>query len=513
MSFAPADLTVVIPTRDRWPVVAQTLKALAGQTVSGFDVVVVVDGRDQPEPPAPPAELATRWLTQDRTGPGGARNAAVGATRRPLVLFLGDDMLPEPNLVERHLARHTEHPEDDVAVLGRVEWHRDVRRSALVRWIDRSHSQFDFPTEAGTDAGWGRFYSCNISMKRTLFCSVGGFDAEFRFDYEDLDLGYRLSRCGITILYEPAALANHLHHYDLARLTGRYRSRGEAEWQMAAKHDWFEPFFGTRARHADRQTPVSEVWPRLSGVIPERLLPRRVRDRTDLWFHQAVAPHYLDGWAAARDLDDLKTYLGAAYDQNRLHAHQSEVEAEEEAAPDEVTFYRTSNSYLYDLTAFGMMGVKTPYRMALRRFVPTGGSLLDYGCGTGSDGLRFAELGYEVAFADFDNPSTRFLRWRLERRGIEAPVYDIERDVPKGFDAAYSFDVIEHVDDPFAFLAGLEARAEIVCVNLLEPDPADPHMHRPLPIPEILSHARGRGLLHHQIHHGRSHLVIYRSAA
>src|SRR5438067_9406396 len=123
--------------------------------------------------------------------------------------------------------------------------------------------------------------------------------------------------------------------------------------------------------------------------------------------------------------------------------------------------------YLYDLTIFAMSPTKRPYRQALKRLVKPGARLLDWGCGIGADGLRCAEEGYRVAFADFDNPSTEYLRWRLKKRGIEAEVYDIAADdIPGGFDAAYSFDVIEHVDDPIAFLEELEKRAHVVMVNL-----------------------------------------------
>jgi hypothetical protein len=121
------------------------------------------------------------------------------------------------------------------------------------------------------------------------------------------------------------------------------------------------------------------------------------------------------------------------------------------------------------------------------------------------------EAGYRVSFADFDNPSTAYLRWRLARRGLEADVLDLDRDVPGRFDAAYSLDVIEHVEDPFAFLDELERRASVVMVNFLEPDPHDTHLHRPLPIPALLDHAASSGLLRYRRYHGRSHLVIYRT--
>ncbi|MFN2539112.1 MAG: hypothetical protein ABR549_13325, partial [Mycobacteriales bacterium] len=124
--------------------------------------------------------------------------------------------------------------------------------------------------------------------------------------------------------------------------------------------------------------------------------------------------------------------------------------------------------------------------------------------------LRLLADGRQVEFADFDNPSTTYLRWRLARRGLAAAVHDVEREVPGGFDLVYCFDVIEHVDDPFAFLHRLESLADLVVVNFLEPTPDDVHVHKPLPIRELLDHAVGHGLVSYRLHHGRSHLVAYR---
>jgi SAM-dependent methyltransferase len=223
------------------------------------------------------------------------------------------------------------------------------------------------------------------------------------------------------------------------------------------------------------------------------------------------APFSLD---PEREEEELRAYLGDEFDHAALQQYQRTLDEEWAACDDsEADFYRSSKGYLYNLTAFAMTGTKLPYLHELTRRVAPGSRVLDYGCGIGSDGLLLLEAGYRVEFADFDNPSAAFLRWRLERRGFDAPVHDLDKEVPGGFDAAYAFDVIEHVPDPFAFLGEMEKRAALVEVNLLAPDPFDQDLHHELPIDAILKHAADGQLVSYKLLHERSHLVLYRPEA
>ena len=215
-----------------------------------------------------------------------------------------------------------------------------------------------------------------------------------------------------------------------------------------------------------------------------------------------------------RELAELRSYLGDDYDHARLVRYAEQLDEEWDEIGDEQALYRTSHAYLYNLTAFAMTETKAPYRADLVRAVVPGARLLDYGCGIGSDGLALLEAGYRVAFADFDNPSTAYLRWRLERRGLSAEIFDLDRDeLPGGFELAYAFDVIEHVDDPLEFLSRMESQARLVMVNFLEPAPDETELHRDLPIGQLLDYAAQRGLRRYRRYHGgRSHLVVYESA-
>lgn len=221
---------------------------------------------------------------------------------------------------------------------------------------------------------------------------------------------------------------------------------------------------------------------------------------------------------------ELRAYLGDAYDHRRLMHYEAQLEEELEQIGDEQALYRRSEGYLYNLTAFAMSGTKDPYRAWIDEAFPAGGRLLDVGCGIGADGLALMTGGgHTVTFADFDNPSVAYLRTRLAARadaGGAGPVpgariVDLDREgLPGGHDLAYAFDVLEHVEEPFALLASMEAAATLVLVNLLEPEPGETALHHELPVAGLLDHATARGLVRYRrFHAGRSHLVLYRGGA
>src|SRR5437588_2879003 len=117
-----------------------------------------------------------------------------------------------------------------------------------------------------------------------------------------------------------------------------------------------------------------------------------------------------------REEAELRAYLGGAFDRRRLADYERQLEEEARRIGDEQLLYRSSQAYLYNLTAFAMTRTKEPYLRVLRSLTRPPASVLDYGCGIGSDGLVLLEAGYRVSFADFDNPSTHYLRWRLGQR-------------------------------------------------------------------------------------------------
>jgi cellulose synthase/poly-beta-1,6-N-acetylglucosamine synthase-like glycosyltransferase len=151
-----ADVAVVIPTQNRWEVLERTIAGLRQQSAGGFEIVVVVD-----EGAALPAFLAdVQVVYRNRRGVGAARNDGVKATDRPIIMFLGDDTIPEADHMARHLAVHRRHPEMEVGVLGSVHWHPEVASGG---WTGPGRSSTTTPSRARKPDGDG----CTRAMCRS----------------------------------------------------------------------------------------------------------------------------------------------------------------------------------------------------------------------------------------------------------------------------------------------------------------------------------------------------------
>ena len=207
-------VSVVLPTLGSYDELRRVLDGYAAQDApaGSFELLVVVDSAD-PDPDQVDAAIGTRpYPIQRLTGriPGASsnRNAGWRAARGDLVLFTDNDTIPVPRLVSEHLRWHAANPEPHVGVLGHVRWAPELRVTPFMLWLDRG-IHFDFHRIEGSDAGPGRFYTANASVKRSLLERVGGFDEErLPYLFEDIESAYRATReHGFQLLYARDAVA------------------------------------------------------------------------------------------------------------------------------------------------------------------------------------------------------------------------------------------------------------------------------------------------------------------
>jgi len=305
-------LSVVIPTFRRHDVLRQSLDRLERQRVplSAFEVLVVQDAASGQEEELSAAVSGRPYdvhlLRADIHGASAARNRGWRAARAPIVLFLDDDVLAHPRLLEEHLAWHRRYPRETVGVLGSAHWARGLRVTPFMRWIEHG-VQFDYPNIAGIEAGWGRFYTLNVSVKRRLLERTGGFDEEaFPFHYEDLELAYRMQKLGFRLLFNPRARVEHLHAVTVEDYARRMADVAPAERRFVSRYPEIEPYFYNMLKRADAAPPARGRGARLIRVVPRGFpwLGQRAWASADTYYRQQLAPSFLAAWERAEDADD-----------------------------------------------------------------------------------------------------------------------------------------------------------------------------------------------------------------
>jgi len=99
-------VSVVIPTYNVAPFIAETLNSVFAQTFTDFEVIVVDDGSDDAEElehALEPYRERVRYVRQENSGAGAARNRGVQEARGDFIAFLDSDDLWMPEYLEEQV--------------------------------------------------------------------------------------------------------------------------------------------------------------------------------------------------------------------------------------------------------------------------------------------------------------------------------------------------------------------------------------------------------------------------
>jgi glycosyltransferase involved in cell wall biosynthesis len=280
-------LSVVIPTKDRAGALARTLDALESQRSGDTELEAIVidngssDGTaEQVRRRANRAGIPVRLLEQPEGGPAAARNAGAAAAAGEILLFLGDDTEPaDEGLLRAHVDLHTARPEPTYGVLGRITWTPRKPVTPFMRWLENGGPQFHYAELcAGPVDAASYFYSSHVSVKRSIFEQVGGFDVRFpTAAVEDTELGVRLADAGLALDYHPELLVLHDHPTTPAQSLRRSIAVGRS----AALYNRLRP----DRPHASVQEPRGLTWSLvrvaspLLGSVARLPLPGGLRGR------------------------------------------------------------------------------------------------------------------------------------------------------------------------------------------------------------------------------------------
>jgi len=234
-------ISVIIPTYNRASVLKKCLKALCKQSIPAdiYEVIVSDDGSEDDTKKVSEEALADtkcliHYLWQPNKGANAARNNAIRASRGDLLLFINDDTIAIPKMLEEHLRTHQRYPEENISVLGRMTVSPEVPYSIFAKLhLDANYGLW----KGMVELDWLAFYTCNVSVKKSFLLKYGLFEESIRY-HEDVELSERLSHFGLKIIYNPEALGYHDHYLQEHEYLNVAKKEGIAlaKWYKKSPH-------------------------------------------------------------------------------------------------------------------------------------------------------------------------------------------------------------------------------------------------------------------------------------
>jgi glycosyltransferase involved in cell wall biosynthesis len=259
-------VSIVVPTRNRAPLLRACLEALVGQDhpPEGYEIVIVDDGSTDDT-----AEVAREFsqrtigpavsvVRQEAAGLNAARNEGVRCARGDPVCFVDDDVDVPPGWLRAMVDGFRRYPEAH-AFAGpvRIRIEARSRRSCPLHPLASSLAHGDVDTEIPSAIG------ANMAVRRSGFQRVGAFQPWLVIGGTETEWFDRLRSVGGTTVYLAGAWLWHRRTADDLRL----RTLVPASFRRGVAAHRYLIWCGRR-----------DLWPSAIGAIPA-LVFHAVRDR------------------------------------------------------------------------------------------------------------------------------------------------------------------------------------------------------------------------------------------
>ena len=204
------NVSVVIPTYNRKPILEKCLKALEKQIlnniISNYEIIVIDDGS---------TDGTSSWIKnnseilphvvlyeQEHGGPALGRNLGVMKSKFEIIIFIDSDLIVLDDFLVCHVDK----------LLS--SWKQNNKKCFTYGSVINT-SNFKNPQDEKyklTDVSFAYFATGNVAISKDLLLNVGLFDNSFSlYGWEDLELGERLKKIGTKLVKCPEAIGFHWH--------------------------------------------------------------------------------------------------------------------------------------------------------------------------------------------------------------------------------------------------------------------------------------------------------------
>ncbi|HLI68684.1 MAG TPA: glycosyltransferase [Ktedonobacteraceae bacterium] len=244
----PPRFSVILCTYNRRNFVLAALATLRRQTFPSqdFEIIVVDNGSQDGTLSALNSYLAigesgqegeenrrVRCLSEPKNGLAYARNTGLLASTGEIVVFLDDDTLVDPRMLEHLWQAYEETRADAIGMRVEMHWDMPCPHWMIAELLDVLGRFSPLPERSQLAPG-DVFASCAFSVKRDVLHAINFFSpflsrrVNLPSSVEIADLCYRLHEKGYALWYEPQALV--MHRATSVRLRPAFFV-GRAYWQ------------------------------------------------------------------------------------------------------------------------------------------------------------------------------------------------------------------------------------------------------------------------------------------
>ncbi|MCM8792618.1 MAG: glycosyltransferase family 2 protein [Candidatus Omnitrophica bacterium] len=236
-----ANISVVIPTYNRYPILVKLIENLWKQNPRPLEIIVIDQTENQEALKEKflkklIKENIIRYIYQSKVSANIARNRGIKEAKGEIVLILNDDVIIPEDFIKNHMKNFFDFL--IVAVSGAViEDDSGFTDIIPLRYYRKFTGWMYFPLNFSKRTEVINLNACNMSVRRDVILRVGGFDENFTHTYfDDTDLSLRIHRLckkkGFKTVHDPAPYLIHL------KLPGGKRPSGLNEYVVADRYAW-----------------------------------------------------------------------------------------------------------------------------------------------------------------------------------------------------------------------------------------------------------------------------------
>ena len=275
-STAPR-MSVVIPTYNRGELLKSSLESLVRQSLpkDQYEVIIVDDGSTDATPDICrtfSSTLALKYFPLAHSGVSAAKNLGVFAASGHILLLLNEDDIADQDLLREHLEGHEKNSEETVAVLGDATWAQSFPVTEIMTYVSEIEDLRFIPVSSREEQKfhfnylrWGR-----SSFKRSFMVRHGGFKQQLGLGLEDIELGYRLSKFGLQVIFNHKAVSYKNRPVSYEELCRRFEKQGAFQFLMSRLHR--DPVI----QRYCQVNEATEKWPDMEQNLGEKI--RRVHN-------------------------------------------------------------------------------------------------------------------------------------------------------------------------------------------------------------------------------------------